>query len=58
LGLPNTSLEQVRKGVPIRELIAEHLDASRFNSVYPTNYARFYNYLERQGVAHKLAAPL
>jgi hypothetical protein len=57
LGLPNASLDKVRKGVPIHELIGEHLDSTQFNKVYPTNYARFYNYLERQGVAHRLGAP-
>jgi len=57
LGLPNAPLAKIREGVPMRELVAQHLDPSRFNQVYPENYARFHAYLERQGVAHQLAAP-
>ncbi|GAA5071523.1 polysaccharide pyruvyl transferase family protein [Roseibacterium beibuensis] len=58
LGLPHAQLSTFQNGTPIREIIGEHLDSSRFNAVYPKNYARFYDYLERQGVTHRLAPPL
>lgn len=58
LGLPHVPLSVVRMGLPIEELVDRYLDSSRFNALYPVNYARFHAYLERQGVSHRLQAPL
>lgn len=57
LGLPQAPLEELRAGASVRDLVEAHLDGSTFDSVYPRNYARFHAYLERHGVAHRLAAP-
>lgn len=57
LGLPHAPMEKITKGMPMRDILAEYFDTTRFRRVYPENYARFYNYLQRQGVPHRLTPP-
>ncbi|MDS9468139.1 polysaccharide pyruvyl transferase family protein [Paracoccus sp. MBLB3053] len=58
LGLPNVPLELIQKEFSMGELFERFYETRTFRRKYPSNYRRFYDYLQGQSVPHRLAPPL
>lgn len=58
LGLPGLRREDLAEDDSIFEQFERCLSDAAFDRKYPENYARLFDYLERHGADHRLAAPI